>query len=108
MPNEFGLSSNFPRMCSKEFGTTLIFGSSGFEFWKTENTDDLWEEVWNSEIQKSEFLQGFLDQGLIWGFIWVILAKPSQSFLLLNKHTLIFIIGSTQNFKLFIPFFLFS
>jgi hypothetical protein len=36
------------------------------------------------------------------------LAKPSQSFLLLNKHTLIFIIGSTQNFKLFIPFFLFS
>jgi hypothetical protein len=36
------------------------------------------------------------------------LAKLSQHFLLLNKHTLIFIIGSSQNFKLFIPFFLFS
>ena len=41
MPNEFGLSSNFSRMCSREFGTTLIFGSPGFEFGKTENTDDL-------------------------------------------------------------------
>jgi hypothetical protein len=29
-------------MCSREFGTTLIFGSPGFEFRKTENTDDLW------------------------------------------------------------------
>jgi hypothetical protein len=36
------------------------------------------------------------------------LAKLSQHFLLLNKHTLIFIIGSSQNFKFFIPFFLFS
>jgi hypothetical protein len=36
------------------------------------------------------------------------LAKPSQSFLLLNKHTLTYIIGSNQNFKLFIPFLLFS
>ena len=39
--NEFGLSSNFSRACSREFGTTLIFGSPGFEFRKTENTDDL-------------------------------------------------------------------
>jgi hypothetical protein len=36
------------------------------------------------------------------------LAKLSQSFLLLIKYTLIFIIGSSQNLKLFIPFFLFS
>jgi hypothetical protein len=43
------LSSNFSRMCSREFGTTLIFGSPGFEFRKTENADDLWER---SEIQK--------------------------------------------------------
>jgi hypothetical protein len=43
--NEFGLSSNFSRMCSREFGTTLIFGSPGFESRKTENADDLWEEV---------------------------------------------------------------
>jgi hypothetical protein len=95
-------------MCSREFGTTLIFGSPGFESRKIENADDLWEEVWNSEIQKSEFLQGFIVQGLIWGFIWVILAKLSQPFLLLIKYTLIFIIGSSQNFKLFIPFFLIS
>ena len=45
VPNEFGLSSNFSRMCSREFGTTLIFGSPGFEFRKTENADDHWEEV---------------------------------------------------------------
>jgi hypothetical protein len=45
MPNEFGLSSNFSRMCSREFGTTLIFGSPSFEFRKAENADDLWEEV---------------------------------------------------------------
>jgi hypothetical protein len=47
-------------------------------------------------------------RSLIWGFIWIILAKLSQSFLLLIKYTLTYIIGSTQNFKLFIPFFLFS
>jgi hypothetical protein len=68
MSNEFGLSSNFSRTCSREFGTTLIFGSPGFEFRKTENAVDLWKEVWISEIQKSEFLQGFIVQGLIWEF----------------------------------------
>jgi hypothetical protein len=36
------------------------------------------------------------------------LAKLSQSLLLLNKYTLTYIIGSTQNFKFFIPFSLFS
>ena len=30
--NEFGLSSKFSRVCSREFGTTLIFGLPGFEF----------------------------------------------------------------------------
>jgi hypothetical protein len=45
MSNEFGLSSNFSRVCSREFGTTLIFGSPGFKFRKTENTVDLWKEV---------------------------------------------------------------
>jgi hypothetical protein len=43
--NELGLSSNFSRMCSREFGTTLIFGSPGFEFLKTENAVDLLKEV---------------------------------------------------------------
>jgi hypothetical protein len=62
---EFGLSSNFSRTCSREFGSTLIFGSPGFEFRKTENADDPWKEVGNSEIQK---LQGFMVQGLIWEF----------------------------------------
>jgi hypothetical protein len=36
------------------------------------------------------------------------LAKLSQHFLLPVKYSLIFIIGSSHNFKLFIPFFLFS
>jgi hypothetical protein len=30
--NEFGLGSKFSRACSREFGTTLIFGLPGFEF----------------------------------------------------------------------------
>jgi hypothetical protein len=66
--NEFGLSSNFSMACSREFGTNLIFGSPGFQFRKTENAVDPWKEVWNSEIEKSEFLQGFMVQGLIWEF----------------------------------------
>jgi hypothetical protein len=45
MSNEFGLSSNFSRACSREFGTTLIFGSPGFEFRKIENAVDPWKEV---------------------------------------------------------------
>jgi hypothetical protein len=32
MSNEFGLSSKFSRVCSRKFGTTLIFGLLGFEF----------------------------------------------------------------------------
>jgi hypothetical protein len=32
VPNEFGLSSNFSRACSRKFSTTLIFGLLGFEF----------------------------------------------------------------------------
>jgi hypothetical protein len=32
VPNEFGLSSNFSRACSRRFSTTLIFGLYGFEF----------------------------------------------------------------------------
>jgi hypothetical protein len=39
--NDFCLSSNFTRACSRKFGTTLIFGLFGFEFWKTGNTFDL-------------------------------------------------------------------
>jgi hypothetical protein len=53
VPNEFGLSSKISRACSRKFGTTLIFGLFGFEFWKTENTIDLWK---GAEIQISEFL----------------------------------------------------
>jgi hypothetical protein len=41
MSNEFGLSSNFSRACSREFGTTLIFGSPSFEFQKKENAVDI-------------------------------------------------------------------
>jgi hypothetical protein len=36
------------------------------------------------------------------------LAKLSQPFLLLIKYTSMFIIGSSLNFKFFIPFSLFS
>jgi hypothetical protein len=43
--NEFGSSSNFSRACSREFGTTLIFGSPGSEFRKIENAVDPWKEV---------------------------------------------------------------
>ena len=49
---EFKLSQNVFKVIWHDFD----IASSGFEFWKTENTDGLWEEVWNSEIQKSEFL----------------------------------------------------
>jgi hypothetical protein len=41
VPNDFGLSSNFSRACSRKFGTTLIFGLLGFEFLKIENAFDL-------------------------------------------------------------------
>ena len=55
VPNEFGLSSNFSRACSRKFGTTLIFGLLGFKFWKTENTIDLWKKVLKFRILNSEF-----------------------------------------------------
>jgi hypothetical protein len=48
--NEFDLSSKFSRVCSREFGTTLIFGLPGFEFQKTENAADLWKGFWNLEF----------------------------------------------------------
>jgi hypothetical protein len=41
VPNEFDLSSNFSRACSRKFDTTLIFGLLRFEFRKTGNTSDL-------------------------------------------------------------------
>jgi hypothetical protein len=68
MPNEFGLSSNFSRACSRKFSTTLIFGLLGFEFWKIENAFDLWKMVLKFRIQNSEFPHRTLVQGLIWGF----------------------------------------
>jgi hypothetical protein len=41
VPNEFGLSSNFSRACSRKFGTTLIFGLYDFQLWKIGNAFDL-------------------------------------------------------------------
>jgi hypothetical protein len=69
VPNGFGLGSNFSRACSRKFGTTLIFGLLGFEFWKIENTFDLWKRILKFRIQNSEFPHGTLVQGLIWG-LW--------------------------------------
>jgi hypothetical protein len=56
--NEFGLSSKFSRACSRKFGTTLIFGLPGFEFWKTENAIDLWKGFWNLEFWILNFPMG--------------------------------------------------
>jgi hypothetical protein len=52
MPHEFGLSSNSSRVCSRKFGTILIFGLFSFEFLKTGNTSNLEK---GSEIRNSEF-----------------------------------------------------
>jgi hypothetical protein len=49
--NDFGLLSNFTRVCLGYFGTTLIFVLCGFELWKTENISELWNGV---KIQISE------------------------------------------------------
>jgi hypothetical protein len=84
MPNEFGLSSNFSRACSRKFGTTLIYGLLGFEFLKTENMIDLWKRVLKFRIQNSEFPQRTLVQGLIWGFWKNQKAKLSYYDLLVN------------------------
>jgi hypothetical protein len=43
--NDFGLFSNFSRVFIGYFGATLIFGLYGFEFWKTDNTSELWERA---------------------------------------------------------------
>jgi hypothetical protein len=43
--NDFGLISNFVRVFLGYFGATLIFGLCGFEFWKIENTSELWKGV---------------------------------------------------------------
>jgi hypothetical protein len=44
---------NFTRVFLVYFGATLIFGLYGFEFWKIENTSELWEGF---KIQFSKFL----------------------------------------------------
>ena len=82
-------------------------GPLGFELGIKVNIPDLWLKVWISEFWNSEFPMSPNKRSLIWGFSWIILAKLSQSILLLIKYTLTYIIGSTQNFKLFIPFCLF-
>jgi hypothetical protein len=51
--NDFSLISNFTRVFLGYFGATLIFGLYVFEFWKTENTPELWEGF---KIQFSQFL----------------------------------------------------
>jgi hypothetical protein len=51
--NDFGLISNFTRVCLGYFGATLIFGLCGLEFWKIGNSSELWEGF---KIQISEFL----------------------------------------------------
>ena len=51
--NDLGLISNFSRVFLGYFGATLIFGLCGFEFWKIENSFELWKGV---KIQISEFL----------------------------------------------------
>ena len=58
MSNGFGLSPNFTRACSRKFGTTLIFGLFGFEFWKTGNTFELVKGFWNSEFRILNFPKG--------------------------------------------------
>jgi hypothetical protein len=60
MSNEFGLSSKFSRACSREFGTTLIFGLLGFEVWK-QRTQMIFGK--GSEIQNLEFWISPWDHG---------------------------------------------
>jgi hypothetical protein len=65
MSNDFGLISNFTRVCLGYFGATLIFGLCGFEFSKIGKTSELWEAF---EIQISEFSIEALLHGLFWYF----------------------------------------
>jgi hypothetical protein len=53
MSNDFGLISNFVRVCLGYFGAILLFGPCGFEFWNKVNAVDLCEMV---GFQKSEIL----------------------------------------------------
>jgi hypothetical protein len=52
MSNDFGLISNFTRVCLGYFGAILLFGPCGFEFRNKMNVVDLCERVGfqNSEI----------------------------------------------------------
>jgi hypothetical protein len=50
---DFGLISNITGVFLGYFGSTLIFGLYGFEFWKTGNISKPWEGF---KIQFSEFL----------------------------------------------------
>jgi hypothetical protein len=52
MSNDFGLISNFARVCLGHFGAILLFGPCGFEFWNKVNAVDLCKRVGfqNSEI----------------------------------------------------------
>jgi hypothetical protein len=43
MSNGRILLPNFSRVCSRYFGATFIFGFCRFEFWKTENTAELYK-----------------------------------------------------------------
>jgi hypothetical protein len=52
MSYNFGLISNFARVCLENFGAILLFGPCGFEFWNKVNVVDLCKRVGfqNSEI----------------------------------------------------------
>jgi hypothetical protein len=43
--NNFGLISNFTRVCLGYFGTIFLFGPCGFEFWNKVNVVALCEKV---------------------------------------------------------------
>jgi hypothetical protein len=51
--NDFGLISNFARVCLGYFCAILLFGPIGFEFWNKVNVVDLCDRV---GFQKSEIL----------------------------------------------------
>jgi hypothetical protein len=78
MSNDFGLISNFSRVFLRYFGATLIFGLYGFEPWKTGNTSEIWEWVWNSVFWISEFSH----RALVHGWFGVLENSNGQTFLL--------------------------
>jgi hypothetical protein len=73
--NSFCLISNFARVCSRYFGATFIFGFCIFEFWKTENTAELHEEVKIQFLNFLNFLLRFLLEGSFWEFCQAPLIK---------------------------------